>query len=193
METTPPTPPASRGGSPGVLATLGFEAGPRLGEALPVTAPVVVIGQGSQADLVLDDDSVSRQHARLEYDAPAWRLTDLESTNGTYVGGVRLAPHVPTPLPTGSSVRFGGVRLCFQAGAPEAVEEARAEYDARPTPTAAPGPRRFRLPVWVAVLVLVLLAALAFLLFGGGAPEPTAPPAGAVSLHAVAPPAPEIP
>ena len=65
-------------------------------------------------DVVVDDDSVSAQHARLEYDMGGWRITDLQSTNGTAVEGVRLAPGVPTPLPYGVTVRLGGVQLQFR-------------------------------------------------------------------------------
>ncbi|MBV9108566.1 MAG: FHA domain-containing protein, partial [Gemmatimonadetes bacterium] len=82
----------------GPLASFGVAAGPRYGEQIPVPAPVVTIGRGGDADVVIDDDSVSAKHARLEFDLGAWRITDLNSTNGTAIEGVKLAPDVPTPL-----------------------------------------------------------------------------------------------
>src|SRR3954469_2536261 len=60
----------------GPLATFGIAAGPRYGEQIPVPAPVVTVGRGAGCQVLIDDDSVSAQHARLEYDLGAWRITD---------------------------------------------------------------------------------------------------------------------
>lgn len=49
----------------------------------------VVLGRGSDADVVLEDASVSRRHARLDL-SPTVTVTDLGSTNGTFVDGVRV-------------------------------------------------------------------------------------------------------
>lgn len=154
--------------SPPALALLGVLAGPRIGEEYPVATPVVNIGQGPQNDIVIDDDSVSRAHARLEFRDGSWLLTDLESTNGTTVEGVRLAPGVPTPLAYANTVRIGGVRLQFREVAEADPEAARAAY--RPAvPAADDRPRHFRLPLWVllVVLLLIALAVVVFLVSGG--------------------------
>jgi pSer/pThr/pTyr-binding forkhead associated (FHA) protein len=45
----------------------------------------------SQADLVLDDANVSRQHAAIERVGDVWYLADLGSTNGCYVDGQRVS------------------------------------------------------------------------------------------------------
>jgi len=160
MEITP------RGEGSGALATFSILAGPHTGEKVPVRSPVVRIGRGTGNDIVMNDDSVSANHASLEFDEGAWRITDLDSTNGTFVESVRLAPQVPTPLPYGASVRFGGVRLLFVSVDEADPEAARAEYvepEAAPTirERAAAG-RRF--PVWMVLLILVLLV-LAVVLF----------------------------
>lgn len=160
MEITP------RGDGSGALATFGILAGPRIGEKLPVRSPVVRIGRGTGNDIVMEDDSVSASHARLEFDEGAWRITDLDSTNGTFVESVRLAPQVPTPLPYGASVRLGGVRLLFTAVEEADPEAARAEYvepEAAPTIRERAGAGR-RFPVWMVLLIVVLLA-LAVVLF----------------------------
>src|SRR5680860_930462 len=83
---------------PGALALFAYKKGPREGQEIEIAHPVATIGQGAESDIVLLDDSVSTRHARLEYSGGGWRITDLNSTNGTYVEGVRLAPEVPTPL-----------------------------------------------------------------------------------------------
>lgn len=147
------------------LALFGVLAGPRRGEEIPVAAPVVSIGQGAQNDLVLDDDSVSRSHARLEFRMGSWLLTDLESTNGTAIEGVRLAPGVPTPLAYASTVRFGGVQLQFREVEDADPEAARAGFR-EPKEEADAVPRHFRLPLWILLLLLILAALAVFLLEG---------------------------
>lgn len=166
------------------LATFAVQAGPSFGQELPVTLPVVSIGRGSQNDLVLTDDSVSAAHARLEYEHGGWRLTDLESINGTFVEGIRLAPSVPTPLPYGASVRFGAVRLHFRAVEEADPEAARASYaPPRPPERLATRSGGFRLPVWVFLLVLLVLAAVAaFLVTRNDDPRPAEPVPETVSL-----------
>jgi two-component system, cell cycle response regulator len=49
-----------------------------------------VLGRDIAADMVLDDDSVSRTHCRLLRDGGAWCVEDLGSTNGTYVDDVAV-------------------------------------------------------------------------------------------------------
>src|SRR5688500_3121732 len=117
-----PTAPGDETAS--ALALFGVQAGPRSGEEIAVRSPVLTIGKGSQNDVVLADDSVSTTHARLEYATGYWRLTDLGSTNGTYVDDTRRAPNVPAPVGYGAQVRFGGLRLRFgevAAAPPEAA------------------------------------------------------------------------
>jgi hypothetical protein len=148
------------------LAALELIAGPRYGEELPVPRPVVTVGRAAESDVVIDDDSVSATHARLEWDLGAWRITDLGSTNGTTVEGIRLASNIPTPLPYGSTVRLGGVKLIFREVAAANPEQARAEYVAPEKPGTLREERRgFRFPVWLALLLLVLLAVIGWVLF----------------------------
>jgi hypothetical protein len=156
------TPTAPRDDSAGALALFGVQAGPRTGEEIAVRSPVLTLGQGSQNDVVLGDDSVSTTHARLEYASGAWLITDLGSTNGTYLEGTRLPPNVPTPLPYGSQVRFGGLRLVFDRVPAADPDAARARYT--PPPAAVPVAERrsgLRVPVWVFLLLLIVLAIIA--------------------------------
>ncbi len=67
----------------------------------------VTIGRSARADVVLDDPSVSRMHARLARVAGSWVLVDLASRHGTYVNAARLEPDAPTPLDDGDLVRVG--------------------------------------------------------------------------------------
>lgn len=66
-----------------------------------------VLGRSRAADLQLHDQQVSSRHAELRREPGGWALTDLGSTNGTFVEGVRLAPRTPRSLHDGEVVRFG--------------------------------------------------------------------------------------
>jgi hypothetical protein len=170
-----------QGDRPDALARFVFQGGPRYGQDLVVPLPVVTVGRGAQCDVVLPDDSVSDVHARLEYDTGGWRLTDLESTNGTTVEGVRLAPHIPTPVHAGMAVRFGGVSLLFREMAEVDLDQARAEYVPAPVPTTLKQERKgFRLPVWLLVVLAAVLFIVGMLVFRQN-------PAPATSSRAPAP------
>ena len=172
-------------GRPGPLASLALMAGPRYGEELPIPSPVVTVGRAAGCDVVVDDDSDSARHARLEYDLGAWRITDLSSTNGTAVEGVRLAPEVPTPLPYGATVRLGGVQLQFREMDHAAVEEARATYVAPEAPRTLREERPgARFPVWLVLMLIILIVAIGIIVYFNVIAPPAAvgaaPGAGAV-------------
>jgi hypothetical protein len=60
--------------------------------SVDVTKERFILGRSkSQADLVLDDANVSRQHAAIERVGDTWFLADLGSTNGCYVDGQRVS------------------------------------------------------------------------------------------------------
>jgi hypothetical protein len=161
----------------GPLANFGIAAGPRYGEQIPVPAPVVTIGRAAECEVVIDDDSVSARHARLEFDLGGWRITDLGSINGTAVEGVKLAPDVPTPLPYGATVRFGGVKLLFHDVPDADVASARAAYvEPEKQATLKEERRGFRFPLWLALLVVLLLALLAYAIVQTMQPHPAPRP-----------------
>jgi len=65
----------------------------------------LLIGRGSDAAIKLDDDYVSTRHARVAASGDEWFVEDLGSTNGTYVGPVRITQ--PTTIGPGVQVRVG--------------------------------------------------------------------------------------
>jgi hypothetical protein len=67
-----------------------------------------------EADIVLDDASISRMHARITKREGKYYLEDLNSTNGTYKNGIRLQPYEEKELEEGDDVRFGRVLLVFR-------------------------------------------------------------------------------
>ena len=66
-----------------------------------------IIGARSDCDLVLDVASVSGRHCRLSREEAGFFLEDLNSTNGTFVNGVRLPPNVRVPVKPDDLVHLG--------------------------------------------------------------------------------------
>jgi pSer/pThr/pTyr-binding forkhead associated (FHA) protein len=92
------------------------EQGGLAGQVFPLNRPVIYIGRAQDTDLVLPEEGASRRHASIQRAAQGWLLTDLGSTNGTYVDGQRIGqPHLLRP---GERVSIGSsVFLVQQAGA----------------------------------------------------------------------------
>ena len=68
-------------------------------------------GRLASLDIVLDDSSVSRQHAEVRATDNGWFVRDLKSTNGTFVNGVRLAANEERPLQDRDVIQFGKIAL----------------------------------------------------------------------------------
>src|SRR5580698_1494833 len=69
----------------------------------------VVIGRGSSCDVRLPDASVSSRHASLRAQGKDFVLSDEGSTNGTFVGDVRVAARTSRVVRSGDAVRLGRV------------------------------------------------------------------------------------
>jgi DNA-binding winged helix-turn-helix (wHTH) protein len=89
----------------------------REGQRLPLRDGENVLGRDAGADLFLDDDSVSRRHARIVVTAGAAVLEDLGSKNGTYLAGRRL--EAPAALKDRDEILVGSVLLVFSAPDPD--------------------------------------------------------------------------
>ena len=82
------------------------------GRTWRIGVPSTVIGRDeSVADLVLNDTNVSRRHAELKREGGTWHLSDLGSTNGTRVNGLRVDEF---DLATGDTVTLGLISLEFR-------------------------------------------------------------------------------
>ncbi len=88
-------------------------SGTRLGHRLVLSDQPIDIGRGSGAGLILDADSVSRKHARIERFGGGHKLVDQGSTNGTYVNGVRVKEQL---LKDGDRIGIGKALLKYVAG-----------------------------------------------------------------------------
>ena len=94
------------------LASLLVRSGPLKGRRLPVKVPVVNIGRADFNDVVIADPSVSTSHAKLQRRDDVWVLSDLGSTNGTFVEGERVS--TDTVLVSGTTIKFGEVAVLFE-------------------------------------------------------------------------------
>ncbi|KRF00756.1 hypothetical protein ASG88_09955 [Nocardioides sp. Soil777] len=94
--------PSRRRGSPTHLIVV---EGDNTGARAELEDAPLLIGRGNDAAIRLDDDYVSTRHARVAASGDDWFVEDLGSTNGTYVGSVRITQ--PTTIGLGIQVRIG--------------------------------------------------------------------------------------
>lgn len=99
----PPAPvaPASSHSASRIVIT----GGAKEGLEIPLPNEQLTIGRASESGLVIRDDYTSTHHARLLLWKDGWVIQDLDSTNGTFLDGVRV--NVPTPVPLNTPVKIG--------------------------------------------------------------------------------------
>ncbi len=78
----------------------------------------VVIGRGAGADVRLPHRTVSQNHALVEMADDGLLISDLGSTNGTFIGGNRLLPHRPHRMDSGSHVLVGKFSVKLEGPVP---------------------------------------------------------------------------
>jgi hypothetical protein len=84
--------------------------GGRVGESFPLQGERLTIGRRPDADIFLDDVTVSRDHALLVHRADGWHMDDLGSLNGTYVNRERIDSRT---LADGDELQVGKYKLTF--------------------------------------------------------------------------------
>ena len=86
--------------------------GNRTGQSFPLQGERMVIGRSPEAEVFLDDVTVSRDHAVLVRRSGAWFLDDSGSLNGTYVNRRRIESH---KLEEGDELQIGKYKLTYLA------------------------------------------------------------------------------
>ncbi len=84
--------------------------GGRVGESFALDGDRMTIGRRPDADIFLDDVTVSRDHAMLVHRSDEWFLDDLGSLNGTYVNRHRIDSQ---RLEDGDELQVGKYKLTF--------------------------------------------------------------------------------
>ncbi|MBU1588015.1 MAG: FHA domain-containing protein [Actinobacteria bacterium] len=97
---------------PSGSALLVVRRGPNVGARFLLDADLTTVGRHPEADIFLDDVTVSRRHAEFLRHGTAFEVKDLGSLNGTYFDGVRIDTAL---LSDGAEVQVGKFRLTFYA------------------------------------------------------------------------------
>ena len=91
----------------------------RLGEGdwqeVPFTGAELIVGRDDETDLPLKHREVSRRHARLRRVGDEFQLTDLDSSNGTQIDGVKLLADYPSTIRPGQVITIGAFTLVLVA------------------------------------------------------------------------------
>ena len=94
-------------------ALLITKRGPNVGSRFLLDQDVTSAGRHPNADIFLDDVTVSRRHAEFQRTSTGFVVKDLASLNGTYHNGTRIDD--AAALSNGDEVQIGKFRLTFFA------------------------------------------------------------------------------
>ena len=96
------------------MASLTIDSGTSVGKCHQLKGDALLLGRAEGCDIVLPDDTVSRQHARILRRDDGYYLEDLQSRNGTFVNGRRVTS--PARLRDGDTLRLYDVTATFNEG-----------------------------------------------------------------------------
>ena len=85
-------------------------SGPLQGREFVLNRDTFTIGSGAHNDLTISDSTVSKRHCEIVVEPSGYLIRDLESTNGTFVQGVRVSS---AHLAPGSEIQLGKTRIVF--------------------------------------------------------------------------------
>jgi pSer/pThr/pTyr-binding forkhead associated (FHA) protein len=100
-----------------VLARLIFTSqGPRYGDIFRIEGKAVLIGRDAESDVCIQDNTTSRQHAKIRVEGSGedthFMLHDLATDNGTFVNGQKIVG--PVELQHNDLIRVGYTELMFK-------------------------------------------------------------------------------
>ncbi len=118
---------------------LVVQRGDALMQTVTLDSPVLTIGRTPENGLSLPDTLVSRHHAEIRMESEGPTLTDLHSSNGTFIEGTRLPPDQPRLLSDGTRIQIGPFLLTYQVGdGDDATGASSGEMASVETPNARP-------------------------------------------------------
>ncbi len=76
--------------------------------------PLTVGKLAGMVDMIIDEQSISRMHARFSRVGNRIYITDLNSTNGTFRNGMRLEPNASELIEPGDEIRLGKLKFIYR-------------------------------------------------------------------------------
>lgn len=116
----PQAPQAPIGGAektvrPGAPSSFGLQPGhlvcPMYGIRLGLAAGVIIGRRGHYPSVFGVFGDVSGQHARIDQVGAEWTVTDIGSTNGTFLNGQQIPVNVAQPIHIGDKIRFSTIEF----------------------------------------------------------------------------------
>ncbi|MEO5814915.1 MAG: FHA domain-containing protein [Gemmatimonadaceae bacterium] len=187
---TPVSTPPAKDPRPVMAILESMNEGPGKGTTYELHTLLGHIGRGAHNDVRLSDESVSETHAKLQRREDGWYVVDMDSTNGTYIGGTRVMGE--RRIEGSPDVRFGGMKFRFTAvgvgaedlegkgtraiatmGRASALAARTAtpptSLPAQPAPAPEPVKASGGIPAWVWIVAVLVIAGVAFFLLKGRA------------------------
>jgi hypothetical protein len=103
--TAPGANPASAKPAEQKATKIVVTAGEKIGTEIALSGRQLTIGRAGDSDLIVDDEFTSTHHAKLIFINGEWLIQDLDSTNGTFLDGKKVA--TTTVVPMNTQVRVG--------------------------------------------------------------------------------------
>ena len=93
-------------------------------DGMPQHAPLSegekwIIGRGEECDIILEHKFLTKKHCELSKAAAGFQIKDLNSSNGTFLNGKKLAPNKPYPLKSQDIISAGEAEMIFKAKSAE--------------------------------------------------------------------------
>jgi len=92
------------------IASILYASGPLAGSEIALEREQIRLGRGTGVDVLVDDASISHEHAALELTATGYRIRDLGSTNGIHLNGAKVSA---AELKHGDRLVLGSVEFCY--------------------------------------------------------------------------------
>src|SRR5207248_8129512 len=89
------------------MALLMTLQGPDVGRKYPLAGDATVLGRQYDSHICLTGKAISRQHAQIVCRQSSYFVEDLDSSNGTFLNGLRLAAHTLAPISDRDMLQIG--------------------------------------------------------------------------------------
>ena len=113
-----------------VIHKLCFVDGPVKDISVTLEKAKYTLGRGEANDITILDGGMSKSHAVIVRAEDKFYIEDLNSTNGTYIDGLKLPPNQKYELRHNCQVTFGNSTVIFAAAKIEEERESGASYSA---------------------------------------------------------------